>query len=202
MLLVAASFRAPMVAPPQQRVQLQPPHVPHVLLHQPVPAAAARGMCTAVHVLGRLGLLDYALAHGSSSDHGMGHGSAASAAVTADLAAARRAAQDALTSTSLLLDGHTSRATMTHGCFLPPLPGCAWPADRPGWFASADEASCAPKLWCAGSGAQLALAAHPVPLPSPILQLSGGLDGSDSSAVVLGALCESRMHLYKIRSCA
>jgi hypothetical protein len=110
----------------------------------------------------------------------------------AGVADAVRQGQQQLLSSTLHMSGHTSSNTMTHGCFVPPLPGL--PHERT-LFASADEASCEPRLWGCSSGAQLLQRAPWRRLASPVHQLASGTYNGES--VLLGALCDRECVLYQ-----
>jgi hypothetical protein len=81
---------------------------------------------------------------------------------------------------------------MTRGCFLPPLPS------MPGetlLFASADEASCEPRLWGCSSGLSASQAQPWAPLSSPVLQVSGGVARSYNTTL-LAVLSEQQLKVY------
>lgn len=175
--LVAASFRAPLAAAAAggQQQQPQPP----------------------AHVLSRLAL---DAAEPGSIMAGMASGQAA--ADGGSSGAAPLAVQQQLMQRTLRLAGHSSKATMTRGCFLPlHLPGL----QEQLVFASADEASCQPRLWGCSSGRQLQQGWWPH--PSPVLQLSGGCVAGPATGVqqaaapvLLGALSEQHLKLYDWQS--
>lgn len=117
----------------------------------------------------------------------------AASGIGAGVCEAVRQAQQQLLPSSVCMWGHSSSKAMTHGCLLPAMQEAA--GEESVLFASADEASCQPRLWGCSSGRQVVPAAPWEALPSPVLQLSGGRsDGF--GALLLGALCESQLVLY------
>jgi hypothetical protein len=117
---------------------------------------------------------------------------AAVAAGDAGVAAAVQAGRQQLLQETLLLGGHSSSGALTHGCFLAQLPGLQ---DEPLLFASADEQSLCPKLWGCSSGAELVPRSAFLQMPSPVLQVAGGVSHS-LGASLLGVMSERALVLY------
>jgi hypothetical protein len=85
---------------------------------------------------------------------------------------------------------------ITHGCFMPPLP------DLPNeqlLFASADEATCEPRLWGCSSGASLVQQQPWQAMSSPVLQLAGG-SAPAFSTTLLGVMSERQLKIYHYAS--
>jgi hypothetical protein len=118
---------------------------------------------------------------------------AAAAAGDAGVAAAVQAGRQQLLQETLLLGGHSSSGALTHGCFLSQLPGLQ--DSEPLLFASADEQSLCPKLWGCSSGAELLPRSAFLQMPSPVLQVAGGMSHS-LGASLLGVMSERALVLY------
>lgn len=103
-----------------------------------------------------------------------------------------KAGQRLLMQQTVKLFGHHSSKSLTHGCFIPGLPGVL---DEQQMLLSADELTCQPSLWGCSSGALLEQRQPWQSLPSHILQLGWGQ--SDSlAALLVGAMSERRLVLY------
>lgn len=170
-------------------------------------AGGSRG--APVHVLGKLGVLEAATAAAAAglpqqaasgpaeamqvSQADMQPAAAAAAAVgDVGIAAAVQAGRQQLLQEALLLGGHSSSTAMTHGCFLPQLPGLQ---EESLLFASADEQSLCPRLWGCSSGAALLPRSAFLQMPSHILQVAGGVSHS-LGATLLGVMSERALVLY------
>lgn len=94
------------------------------------------------------------------------------------------------------LTGHSRRTSATCGIFIAP-PGCvAGGSGSMGWFASADEDSCRPVVWCLGSGREVArLEAH----VGCLTKLCAGA-APGGSGMLLACCSSGELQVYRLRA--
>lgn len=183
-----------------------------VSFRRPFGAAGSSSSIEPAHWLARLapapaegqeGTAGGAAAPAVAATGGLSAGAAAPTGVASQWTAQQNSATCAvaagrqqLLSSTLRLTGHTSSHQITHGCFMPPLPDLS---GEQLLFASADEATCEPRLWGCSSGAPLVQQQPWRAMSSPVLQLAGG-SAPAFSTTLLGVMSERQLKLYHYAS--